>query len=331
MHGIKSATGPHISTCIERQTMSGILKRTPIVKQIQKKINQSKPMRTDSSSSLASIASLQSEATSKDMKKGHAARSVNEKKQERVEEGEELDPVKQFAESFAESLNQKYADITKNPLDEIASTAALLGVLFGLGGMSLFVFSSKAGSLYLMALATFHFLEFWATARYNPTKVHSESFIINNGSAYTLAHTLTIIEYGIEYYLFPQFKLDHQAVKVVGFLMLIGGQAVRTFAMKTAGESFNHLVQIRHQKDHELVTRGVYYYLRHPSYFGFFWWAIGSQLMLLNPVGIIGFAITLYQFFSERIKHEERFLVTFFGERYEQYRVKTPTYIPFIN
>jgi protein-S-isoprenylcysteine O-methyltransferase len=70
---------------------------------------------------------------------------------------------------------------------------------------------------------------------------------------------------------------------------------------------------------------------RHPSYFGFFWWAIGTQLVLVNPVGLVGFCAVLWVFFSQRIAYEEKHLVEFFGERYVAYRDATPVYIPFIS
>lgn len=245
-------------------------------------------------------------------------------------EGVETEETNETVTSSLPELST-YPDITKNPLDKVAATAALLGIVFGFGCASMFFVQLKTGSVYLMALALFHFLEFWVTARYNPTRVHSESFIINNGSAYTLAHTIALIEFSIEYAMFPNFKRGNCLTKVVGFALMIMGQSVRTLAMKTAGRSFNHLVQTKRQSDHKLITNGIYEYIRHPSYFGFFWWAVGTQLMLVNPLGVVGFAITLYTFFSDRIEQEEKFLVSFFGKSYVEYKSKTPVYIPFIN
>lgn len=41
---------------------------------------------------------------------------------------------------------------------------------------------------------------------------------------------------------------------------------------------------------------------RHPSYFGFFYWAMGTQIALANPVSTLVFAIVLWRFFNRRIK-----------------------------
>jgi protein-S-isoprenylcysteine O-methyltransferase len=78
------------------------------------------------------------------------------------------------------------------------------------------------------------------------------------------------------------------------------------------------------------VTYGVYRYIRHPGYFGFFVFALGTQTMLQNPVTIVVFAVVLWRFFSERIRAEERGLISMFGREYELYRDRTPTWLPFI-
>lgn len=84
--------------------------------------------------------------------------------------------------------------------------------------------------------------------------------------------------------------------------MLLGGQGIRTLAMAQAGTNFNHLVQSKKKQGHVLVTNGIYGWLRHPSYFGFFWWGLGTQLIMGNLVCLVGYAVVLWRFFSLRIK-----------------------------
>lgn len=72
--------------------------------------------------------------------------------------------------------------------------------------------------------------------------------------------------------------------------------------MLHAGSNFNHLVQKEKRAGHVLVTRGVYRYLRHPSYFGFFWWGLGTQVVLGNVVCLVGYAVVLWRFFKRRIE-----------------------------
>ena len=70
--------------------------------------------------------------------------------------------------------------------------------------------------------------------------------------------------------------------------------------------------------------------MRHPGYAGFFAWAIGTQLMLLNPVCTAMFAVVTWMFFDQRIAYEDGLLRQFFGSAYAEYRRRTPSGIPFI-
>jgi protein-S-isoprenylcysteine O-methyltransferase len=106
-----------------------------------------------------------------------------------------------------------------------------------------------------------------------------------------------------------------------------------------ASTNFSHQISYTKQPNHTLVTSGVYSISRHPSYFGFFWWAIGTQIFLSNSLSTILFLAILWRFFAERITYfpkytkisrEEKLLVKFFGEEYLDYQKRVGTWIPFI-
>ena len=44
--------------------------------------------------------------------------------------------------------------------------------------------------------------------------------------------------------------------------------------------------------------------MRHPSYTGFFWWAVGLQILLGNALCVLVFAVVLWRFFWARIVGE---------------------------
>lgn len=192
--------------------------------------------------------------------------------------------------------------------------------------------------LFLAALAAFHFLEFWTTARYNAPAAKVSSFLLRaNWPGYAVAHAAAALECLLVALVWPARDLAAPLLPgagpllvAAGVLLVLVGQAVRSLAMAEAGRSFNHIVQQQKRDSHVLVTSGVYAYLRHPSYFGFFWWALGTQLVLGNVVCFCAYAAVLWRFFSARIRHEEEFLVRFFGDDYVQYRRRVSVGIPFI-
>ena len=80
----------------------------------------------------------------------------------------------------------------------------------------------------------------------------------------------------------------------------------------------------------ELVTTGVYRFIRHPMYASLLFLAIGSYLKQpLDPPGSVIFVITIAAVFMTA-KAEEKDLAAAFGERYVDYMKKTARFIPFV-
>jgi len=111
---------------------------------------------------------------------------------------------------------------------------------------------------------------------------------------------------------------------------MAAGQLLRTAGMWTAAGNFAHHIAQHRDERHVLVTHGVYSVFRHPAYTGWTWWAVGSQLMLANPVCVCLFAAAAVRFFAERIPYEEMTLVQFFGAEYVAYAQRTWVAIPFV-
>jgi len=101
--------------------------------------------------------------------------------------------------------------------------------------------------------------------------------------------------------------------------------------MKTCGKNFNHMIQHKKTESHVLVTKGIYKYLRHPSYFGFYYWSIGTQLLLGNIISTFAFGIASWFFFNRRIPYEEQTLIRFFPEDYKTYMSRSYIGIPLIS
>lgn len=196
----------------------------------------------------------------------------------------------------------------KRSLSGIAMRAFCLGgaAVLGLNLTVALIYNSSRlwrPALFLTTLSIFHFLEFYITAAYNTPIANVASFLLVNGDQYQQANTMAFLEACITSYFFPswQARFHSPAMIALGLVLIVMGQAVRSIAMAQAGTNFNHIVQSRKNDGHELVTSGIYAYLRHPSYFGFFWWGIGTQIMLGNTVCFFGYVAVLWYFFMRRI------------------------------
>jgi len=221
-------------------------------------------------------------------------------------------------------------------LSGIALRSFLLGIILSLS-LSLTLLLLYQGNpiwrapFFLTTLSTFHFLEFWTTAYANSASATISSFLLSsNGSAYNIAHSASLLETVLSHIFFPSILLPllHRLFLSLGLALIVIGQATRASAMLTAGTNFSHVVRHTKASSHQLVTTGIYSVLRHPSYFGFFWWGIGTQLVCGNAICLVGYAVVLWRFFDRRIKGEEELLVRFFGNQYVAYTRKTWVGIP---
>lgn len=90
----------------------------------------------------------------------------------------------------------------------------------------------------------------------------------------------------------------------------------------------NWSVTLEIKDNHNLITGGVYRYVRHPMYSAFFLWALAQLILIPNwvagPAGLVGFGI-LYAF---RIGREEQMMLDTFGDQYRAYSARTARLVP---
>lgn len=241
---------------------------------------------------------------------------------------------------MSSSSANKTPTLFSHPVWNNRGPAKLAVTGFGLGmvfGVTLYVSVLARNSWgnyasYFCALALFHMWEFCYVAMFHPSELKFDSFLLNHSDAYTYAFALANVEYLVErLFIFPLSWKTNTYLTTIGTVMVIIGLIIRIVAMYTAGSHFHHLVREEREEAHKLVDFGIYRYLRHPSYFGWFWYVVGTQIMLCNPLSTVAYALACYKFFSDRIEHEEQQLIKFFGDAYVQYRKRTFVGIPFIH
>ncbi len=87
-------------------------------------------------------------------------------------------------------------------------------------------------------------------------------------------------------------------------------------------------VTVALRDDHELITSGVYRYIRHPMYSAHLLWAIAQIMILHNWIAGYSFLIVQIPFYLIRIKNEEAMMIEQFGDAYKTYMEETDRLIP---
>ena len=117
-------------------------------------------------------------------------------------------------------------------------------------------------------------------------------------------------------------------LNIIGLLLGFGGIVIRVAAFRTLGRFFSRT--LREAEGHNLVTAGVYRYIRHPGYLSDFMIFIGVALALGNLILIIAIPVLFVPAYIYRIHVEERMLIEIFGDRYIQYIKTSKRLIPFV-
>merc|ERR1712087_185389 len=215
-----------------------------------------------------------------------------------------------------------------------ALTSYTLGLIAGADIACLTIYPQAAPFLvYLFLLISFHMSEYLLTAAFRPDVLSFDNFLLNHSLPYQAMVVACWLEYWLEFVLgSPVCSSCKQwgVLNTVGVGVCIVGLLSRILAMATASTNFSHVIEQERRHEHQLVTKGIYAVLRHPAYFGFFWWSIGTQLPLANPLCFIAYAAASFHFFFDRIPYEEQLLVHFFGSEYIEYRKRSWIGIPFM-
>ena len=179
---------------------------------------------------------------------------------------------------------------------------------------------------FCLFLLAFHLSEFALAFHYNPRELGWRSFLLSK--PYAVAMGAAALEFHLEWRFFAERKEAAVATTFyAGVVMCLFGDWLRKVSICTAGTAFTHLIQTRRRPTHFLVTTGAYAYVRHPGYLGWFAWALGTQVMLGNPVCFVAFVVVTWLYFKRRITVEELYLRRMFSE-YEDYARRVPTWIP---
>jgi protein-S-isoprenylcysteine O-methyltransferase Ste14 len=124
--------------------------------------------------------------------------------------------------------------------------------------------------------------------------------------------------------------ISHSVVmRLAGVILTISGFVAAFLARKTLAGNWSASDKAVFKKGHELITTGVYHYVRHPMYSGFLLMFLGTALFTGTISAFILFLFVLLALWFS-LRREEELLIAHFPQAYPAYKKRAKTLIPFI-
>jgi protein-S-isoprenylcysteine O-methyltransferase len=109
-------------------------------------------------------------------------------------------------------------------------------------------------------------------------------------------------------------------------LVFLAGLALRWWAILSLGKFFT--VDVAIATDHQLVVRGPYRWMRHPSYTGMMLAFVALAATFQNWLSLVAILVPVSVALAYRIRIEETALISAFGDEYRRYAQTTKRLIP---
>lgn len=100
------------------------------------------------------------------------------------------------------------------------------------------------------------------------------------------------------------------------------------FARSHADLGRNWSITLEMREEHQLVTWGIYRYVRHPMYGGLLAYSVGQALVVSNWIAGPSYGVAMVLLCAFRLGPEERMMLEAFGEDYSAYMRRTRRLVP---
>lgn len=188
-------------------------------------------------------------------------------------------------------------------------------------------------AIYLLGLATAEFLRWWFrwSRSPRPSMAQTVKLNISGGERIVLVSIflgiwiLPLVYIATDWLESFDYRLS-DGVSLIGLVFFFAGLWIRFRSQKDLDQNWSPSLVI--WQGHELVTDGIYRWIRHPLYSSLWVWGISQPFLLQNWIaGWIGIvAVGLVHII--RLPREEEMLEDHFGEAYRQYRSRTGGIFP---
>jgi len=113
----------------------------------------------------------------------------------------------------------------------------------------------------------------------------------------------------------------------LGAAITVAGLLFAVWAREHLGRNWSRSVTIK--QDHELITSGPYAVVRHPIYTGSLAGFVGMAIAIAQLRGVIAVALIFLVFWA-KLRLEEEWMRSQFGETYAAYSHQTAALVPYI-
>lgn len=166
--------------------------------------------------------------------------------------------------------------------------------------------------------------------REKPKKADKEGFFTRMAFVRTLsgAAQLFVLSqlFGLSF--LPIETASTSLLQLVGFCLVLVGLGIAIAARGVLGSNWSHAAEFQIKKKQELVTTGVYSFIRHPIYAGLLLAFIGGELVAQSYFVFMGVLIAVGA--HHQVKQEETILLEHFGKEYKSYMKRTKRFIPLL-
>lgn len=121
---------------------------------------------------------------------------------------------------------------------------------------------------------------------------------------------------------------NEEIYRIIGLLFFLGFSFLQVISFKQLGNNYSQEILIL--KDHELITSGLYSFIRHPQYLSQILADIGAAVALMSYIALPLVILVELPLFLLRAKEEERILAKHFGDEFVNYKKKSGFILPFI-
>lgn len=129
---------------------------------------------------------------------------------------------------------------------------------------------------------------------------------------------------------FPALQMVHRRRMwfVVGLILLLAGSWLRRHCWKMLGQHFTG--DVKASVDQPVVDRGVYRWIRHPSYTGGILMYLGTGMAMTSWLSAASITLAAIAGYAYRVRVEEQALQANLGGRYQEYMRRTKRFVPFV-